>query len=187
MNPLERRCRWLLRAYPRWYRRQRDDEMLATLLEASQPGQRWPSARDVRALIHGWAAGSGRAGPAADHGRQPAPSRAAWRRADPAPADRRQPDQRHPHMGPQLRVKHPYRLPGSGTGCWGWPRSWPRGSRPGPSSRCSRCPRPRHGSTGATGGWRSCPRACWSSWPYWHSSGNACRVPGSGWRAGCSR
>jgi hypothetical protein len=53
MNPLERRCCWLLRAYPRWYRRQRGDEMLATLLEASQPGQRWPSARDVRALIMG--------------------------------------------------------------------------------------------------------------------------------------
>jgi hypothetical protein len=53
MNPLERRCRRLLRAYPRWYRRQRGDEMLATLLEASQPGQRWPSARDVRALIMG--------------------------------------------------------------------------------------------------------------------------------------
>jgi hypothetical protein len=53
MSPLERRCRSLLRAYPRWYRRQRGDEMLATLLEASQPGQRWPSARDARALIIG--------------------------------------------------------------------------------------------------------------------------------------
>ena len=53
MSPLERRCRSLLRAYPRWYRRQRGDEMLATLLEASQPGQRWPSARDTRALIMG--------------------------------------------------------------------------------------------------------------------------------------
>jgi hypothetical protein len=53
MSPLERRYRWLLRAYPRWYRRKRGDEMLATLLEASQPGQRWPSARDTRALIMG--------------------------------------------------------------------------------------------------------------------------------------
>jgi hypothetical protein len=53
MSPLERRSRSLLRAYPRWYRRQRGDEMLATLLEASQPGQRWPSARDARALIIG--------------------------------------------------------------------------------------------------------------------------------------
>jgi hypothetical protein len=53
MSPLERRCRSLLRIYPRWYRRQRGDEMLATLLEASQPGQRWPSAHDTRALIVG--------------------------------------------------------------------------------------------------------------------------------------
>lgn len=53
MSPLERRCRTLLRAYPRWYRRQRGEEMLATLLEASQPGQSWPSARDARALILG--------------------------------------------------------------------------------------------------------------------------------------
>jgi hypothetical protein len=53
MSPLERRCRWLLRAYPGWYRRERGEEMLATLLEASQPGQNWPSARDSRALIMG--------------------------------------------------------------------------------------------------------------------------------------
>ena len=53
MSPLEQRCRSLLRAYPRWYRRQRGEEMVATLLEASQLGQRWPSARDTRALIVG--------------------------------------------------------------------------------------------------------------------------------------
>ena len=53
MSLLERRCRSLLRAYPRWYRRQPGDEMLATLLKASQPGQRWPSARETRALIIG--------------------------------------------------------------------------------------------------------------------------------------
>ena len=53
MSPLERRSRTLLRAYPRWYRRQRGDEMLATLLEASHPGQKWPSARDALALIMG--------------------------------------------------------------------------------------------------------------------------------------
>ena len=53
MSPFERRCRTLLRAYPRWYRRVRGEEMLATLLEASQPGQRWLSARDTRALIIG--------------------------------------------------------------------------------------------------------------------------------------
>jgi hypothetical protein len=50
---LERRCRWLLRAYPAWYRRERSGEMLATLLEASPPGRRWPSFREARALIIG--------------------------------------------------------------------------------------------------------------------------------------
>ena len=53
MTPLERRCRWLLRAYPAWYRRDRAWEMLDTLLEASQPGQSWPSLRDARALVTG--------------------------------------------------------------------------------------------------------------------------------------
>jgi hypothetical protein len=48
---LERRCRWLLRAYPAWYRRKRGEEMLGTLLEASPPGRRWPSVRDARALV----------------------------------------------------------------------------------------------------------------------------------------
>ncbi len=60
MTPLERRCRWLLRAYPAWYRRDRGGEMLGTLLEASPPGARWPSFRDARALaigglrVRGW-------------------------------------------------------------------------------------------------------------------------------------
>lgn len=53
MTSLERRCRWLLRAYPAWYRRQRGGEMLGTLLEASPPGARWPSFRDTRALVIG--------------------------------------------------------------------------------------------------------------------------------------
>jgi hypothetical protein len=53
MNALERRCRVLLRAYPRWYRGLRGEEMLATLIEASESGQKWPSARDARALIIG--------------------------------------------------------------------------------------------------------------------------------------
>lgn len=53
MTPLERRCRWLLRAYPAWYRRDRAGEMLGTLLEASGPGQSWPSFRDARALVTG--------------------------------------------------------------------------------------------------------------------------------------
>jgi hypothetical protein len=50
---LERRCRWLLRAYPAWYRRERSGEMLGTLLEASLPGRTWPSFRDARALVIG--------------------------------------------------------------------------------------------------------------------------------------
>jgi hypothetical protein len=53
VTPLERRCRWLLRAYPAWYRRSRGEEMLGTLLEASPPGRRWPSVRDARALVIG--------------------------------------------------------------------------------------------------------------------------------------
>ena len=53
MTGLERRCRWLLLAYPAWYRRRRGEEMLGTLLEASPPGQNWPSVRDVRALVTG--------------------------------------------------------------------------------------------------------------------------------------
>jgi hypothetical protein len=53
VTPLERRCRWLLLAYPAWYRRRRGEEMLGTLLEAGPPGGRWPSFRDARALITG--------------------------------------------------------------------------------------------------------------------------------------
>jgi hypothetical protein len=51
VTPLERRCRWLLRAYPAWYRRERSEEMLDTLLEVSPPGRRWPSVRDTRSLV----------------------------------------------------------------------------------------------------------------------------------------
>ncbi len=53
MTALEWRCRWLLRAYPAWYRRQRGEEMLGTLIEASPDGRRWPSLRDIRAMIMG--------------------------------------------------------------------------------------------------------------------------------------
>ena len=53
MTALEWRCRWLLRAYPAWYRRQRGDEMLGTLMEASPAGRRWPSRRDIQAMIMG--------------------------------------------------------------------------------------------------------------------------------------
>jgi hypothetical protein len=53
VSPLERRCRWLLRAYPAWYRRKRAGEMVGTLLEASPLGARWPSFPDARALVIG--------------------------------------------------------------------------------------------------------------------------------------
>lgn len=53
MRSLEQRYRWLLRAYPAWYRRERAAEILGTLLEASPPGRRWPSFRDTRALVIG--------------------------------------------------------------------------------------------------------------------------------------
>jgi hypothetical protein len=53
VSALERRCRWLLRAYPAWYRRERAGEMLGTILEASSPGRAWPSFREARALVIG--------------------------------------------------------------------------------------------------------------------------------------
>ncbi len=53
MSALERRYRWLLRAYPGWYREDRGEEMLGTLLEAAGPGSSRPSAREVRTLILG--------------------------------------------------------------------------------------------------------------------------------------
>jgi hypothetical protein len=52
-SALERRCGWLMRAYPAWYRRERAGEMLDTLLTASPPGRNWPSFRDARALVFG--------------------------------------------------------------------------------------------------------------------------------------
>jgi hypothetical protein len=51
MTPLERHARWLLRCYPAVYRRERSEEMIGTLLEATPDGRRWPRARDVRALL----------------------------------------------------------------------------------------------------------------------------------------
>jgi hypothetical protein len=51
VSSLERRCRLLLRAYPAWYRRERAEEMLGTLLEASPADRNWPSVRDARALV----------------------------------------------------------------------------------------------------------------------------------------
>jgi len=53
VSALERRCRWLLRVYPAWYRHERAGEMLGTLLEASSPGRRWPSFREALARAAG--------------------------------------------------------------------------------------------------------------------------------------
>jgi hypothetical protein len=50
---LERRARALLRAYPAGYRRDRGEEIIDTLLEATPGGLAYPSARDSRALIAG--------------------------------------------------------------------------------------------------------------------------------------
>jgi hypothetical protein len=53
MTALERRYHWLLRAYPAWYRAQRGDEILGTLLEASAPDRSWAAGRDASALVAG--------------------------------------------------------------------------------------------------------------------------------------
>jgi hypothetical protein len=50
---LERRARALLRAYPAEYRRDRAEEIIDTLLEATTGGRAYPSARDARALVAG--------------------------------------------------------------------------------------------------------------------------------------
>ena len=53
MSTLERRCRLPLRAYPASYRRERGEEIISTLLDATPEGRSWPSSRDVRALVIG--------------------------------------------------------------------------------------------------------------------------------------
>jgi hypothetical protein len=53
MSALERRYRRLLGAYPAAYRKERGEEMLATLLESAPAGETWPSIRDARALVMG--------------------------------------------------------------------------------------------------------------------------------------
>lgn len=53
MSGLEARYRRLLRAYPAWYRQDRGEEMLDTLMEAAGTARSWPSARDTRALVLG--------------------------------------------------------------------------------------------------------------------------------------
>ena len=51
MSGIERHCRWLLLAYPRWYRKDRADEIVDTMLESAGPDRSWPAFRDSRALI----------------------------------------------------------------------------------------------------------------------------------------
>jgi hypothetical protein len=53
MGSLERRYRRLLFTYPQEYRREHEDEITSTLLEASGPGTRWPSVRETAGLIVG--------------------------------------------------------------------------------------------------------------------------------------
>src|SRR5271165_3945492 len=50
---LERRSRLLLRIYPAAYRRERSEEIIGTLLEATPAGHAWPRLRDARALAVG--------------------------------------------------------------------------------------------------------------------------------------
>ncbi|MEJ3750270.1 hypothetical protein WEI85_44305 [Actinomycetes bacterium KLBMP 9797] len=52
-DSLERWYRWLLRAYPRRYRRARATEMLTTLLDGAEPGQRRPHPGDALDLLLG--------------------------------------------------------------------------------------------------------------------------------------
>lgn len=56
MKRLEDRYRRLLLAYPLWYRQRREEEIVATLLDAAAPSQRRPGAREAVALVvHGLA------------------------------------------------------------------------------------------------------------------------------------
>ena len=50
---LERRCRWLLLAYPPDYRAAHGEEIIGTLLEAASPTQRFPSGREATGLLLG--------------------------------------------------------------------------------------------------------------------------------------
>lgn len=50
-DPAPRRYRRLLWAYPNWYRRERGQEILTTLLDAARPGQRHPSRHDVLDIL----------------------------------------------------------------------------------------------------------------------------------------
>jgi hypothetical protein len=53
MITLEHRCRLLLRAYPVEYRKDRGEEIMGTLLDATPADRSWPLARDVTGLLIG--------------------------------------------------------------------------------------------------------------------------------------
>lgn len=53
MNPLERRYRKLLLAYPARYRAERGEEIVDTYLALAGPGRRWPSPADARDVLGG--------------------------------------------------------------------------------------------------------------------------------------
>ncbi|MEU9507584.1 hypothetical protein AB0D32_15035 [Micromonospora sp. NPDC048170] len=53
MTELERRYRWLLRAYPRAYQQYRADEMLETLLTTADDERQRPNLREAAALVVG--------------------------------------------------------------------------------------------------------------------------------------
>jgi hypothetical protein len=51
LDRLRRIYRLLVMAYPRWYRRERGQEMITTLLDDAAPGQRRPRYADALNLI----------------------------------------------------------------------------------------------------------------------------------------
>jgi hypothetical protein len=53
MSTLESMYRRLLLTYPREYRREHEEEILATLVEAAEPGRHRPSLRETRGLLAG--------------------------------------------------------------------------------------------------------------------------------------
>jgi hypothetical protein len=51
VDELEKRCRRLLRAYPPGYRREREEEIVATFLDAASPGQTRPTTADSADIV----------------------------------------------------------------------------------------------------------------------------------------
>lgn len=50
-DTLERRYRLLMRSYPRTWLDERGEELIGTLMEISEPGQRWPKRREASSLL----------------------------------------------------------------------------------------------------------------------------------------